>query len=414
MTSMYRRPFKLLSKVQHYDWGTRNAAAFIPSFLGIPAEKDRPYAELWIGAHPTAPSEILLNGQAVPLTKAIESAPREILGDDVARRFGGKLPFLLKVLSAGAPLSIQTHPNKEQARRLHAKDPAHYPDDNHKPEIAIALDGLTAIAGFRPVEDLVAVLTEYPELGDLVGYGLVASVLGGTNDADREKRLREVYEAIMRREGDDGALASVTAKIVARLSAMPSLSIEQRYFVEQYRVHKADVGLFSFLLFNLLQLKPGQAIFTDAGIPHAYLKGNIVECMANSDNVVRAGLTGKFKDVDALLEILDYRFARYEILNLEQRTDGVVYRTIAKEFEVTSYSKPSGCDLSMETGGSPVVVLVTDGFMTVKWPATEREEADTFSQGEAFLIPAALDRWRAFTAARVAFYSVAIPKKTGS
>ena len=175
MTSMYRRPFKLISKIQYYDWGTKNAAAFIPSFLGIPAEKDRPYAELWIGAHPTAPSEILLNGQPVPLDKAIESAPREILGEDVARRFGGKLPFLLKVLSAGAPLSIQTHPNKEQAHRLHAKDPAHYPDDNHKPEIAIALDGLTAIAGFGSL--MLANHQGIKSLGQVMSVGIAACMI---------------------------------------------------------------------------------------------------------------------------------------------------------------------------------------------------------------------------------------------
>jgi mannose-6-phosphate isomerase len=412
MNDIYHRVFKLNNTIQHYDWGTRNAEAYIPGFLGIPAEKDRPYAELWIGAHPTAPSEIMLNGKAVRLDKAIDSAPREILGDDVARRFDGKLPFLLKVLSAGAPLSIQTHPNKEQARRLHAKDPAHYPDENHKPEIAIALDGLTAVAGFRPARDLVAMLSEYPEIADLVGFGLVARVRGADNDAERERGLKKVYEGIMRRGADDAVLARVLENIVGRLSALHTLSVEQRYLVEQYRIHKADVGLFSFLLFNFVRLNPGEAIFTEAGIPHAYLSGNIVECMANSDNVVRAGLTTKFKDVDALLDILNYRFAPYDILNREQRTDGVVYRTAAREFEITSHSKPSGCDLTMQAAAGPVVVLVTDGTLTANWEEAGREEAIAFSKGDSFLIPAALDRWRVFSTGKVAFYSVAIPPES--
>ena len=136
--SIQPQPYKLFNKVQNYDWGTKNEDAFIPKFLGVKPEKDLPYGELWIGAHPKAPSEIEIEGIKYSLNWVIDNFPEEVLGKDVANIFGGKLPFLLKVLSAAQALSIQLHPNKKQAEILHAKDPINYPDDNHKPEIAIA------------------------------------------------------------------------------------------------------------------------------------------------------------------------------------------------------------------------------------------------------------------------------------
>ncbi len=409
MNRIYRRPFKLHNKIQHYDWGTRNDDAFIPRFLGSPVVRDLPYAELWIGAHPSAPSDILVEHRRTPLNKAIEDAPLEILGEDVARRFDTKLPFLLKVLSAASALSIQTHPNKEQARKLHSVDPAHYPDDNHKPEIAIALESLTVIAGFRPAMEIVAILREYPELSDLAGSELLKRVLTTTRKRDAVENLKLLYGTIMRRAAEKEKLLSVITRIVGRLSAGHSLSVEQRHFVEQYELHGADVGLFSFLFFNIIHLKAGQAIFTEAGVPHAYMKGNIVECMANSDNVVRAGLTGKFKDVDALLDILTYRFAEVAIINSEQKSDGVVYRTSAEEFEITGYRKEPGYEAVFESGGRPAVVLITEGSLTVQWEDDGYRRSEAFTKGESFLIPAILSRWWMSGNEKVKFCFVAIP-----
>jgi mannose-6-phosphate isomerase len=412
MKRTYRRPFKLFNKIQHYDWGTRNDDAFIPRFLGSPIVRDLPYAELWIGAHPSAPSDILVEARITPLNKAIADAPLEILGEDVARRFDNKLPFLLKVLSAATALSIQTHPNKEQARRLHATDPAHYPDDNHKPEIAIALESLTAIAGFRPAMEIVGTLREYPELSDLAGSDLMERVLATTREPDAVENLKLLYSTIMRRAAEKEKLLSVIVRIVGRLSRTGHMSKEQQHFVEQCELHGADVGLFSFLFFNIVHLKAGQAIFTEAGVPHAYMKGNIVECMANSDNVVRAGLTGKFKDVDALLDILTYRFAEYAIINREQKTDDVVYRTSAEEFEITGYRKEPGYEAVFESGGRPAVVLITEGSLIVQWEDNGGWRSESFAKGESFLIPAILSRWRMSGSEKVGFYVVAIPEHT--
>jgi mannose-6-phosphate isomerase len=406
---IFHRPFRLLNKTQHYDWGTKNDKAFIPHFTGSPVVPDLPYAELWIGAHPSAPSDIVVRGRVSPLNSVIEEFPLEILGEDVAHRFDNKFPFLLKILSAARALSIQTHPNKEQAGRLHSTDPAHYPDDNHKPEIAIALDSLTAIAGFRPANEIVAALRRFPELDGIAGSDLVGKVRRARSESELIANLKLLYGAIMRHAADEGELMPVIAAIVDRLSGKRNPASDEVLFVEQYGLYGADVGLFSFLFFNLIQLKSGQAIFTDAGVPHAYIKGNIVECMANSDNVVRAGLTGKFKDVRTLLEILTYRFAEYPIINREQKADGVVYHTGAEEFEITAFQKDPGFDAMFDSGGGPAVILITGGSLSVQWEEDGEWRSEEFAKGESFLIPAILSRWRMSAKEKTGFYCVRIP-----
>ena len=406
---MFRRPFRLLNRTQHYDWGTKNDDAFIPHLTGSPVVRDLPYAELWIGAHPSAPSEIVLRGRGTPLNMVIRDFRLEILGEEVARRFDGKLPFLLKVLSAARALSIQAHPNREQARKLHSTDPAHYPDDNHKPEIAIALDSLTAIAGFRPAKDIAAALRRFPELDEIAGSELAERVRSARSESGLVPSLKLLYGAIMRRAEDEAELTRVIPAIVDRLSKLKDPVPEEALFVGNYGLYGADVGLFSFLFFNLIQLKPGQAIFTDAGVPHAYLRGNIVECMANSDNVVRAGLTGKFRDVGTLLEILTYRFAEYPVINREQKPDGVVYHTGAGEFEITAYQKEPGFDALFDSGGGPAVVLITGGSARVQWEEDGEWRSKEFATGESFLVPAILSRWRMSAREKAGFYCVRIP-----
>ncbi|HEY3342559.1 MAG TPA: mannose-6-phosphate isomerase, class I, partial [Anaerolineae bacterium] len=148
--SISARPYLMHNQVQHYEWGTHDGDAYIPQLLGITPQAGQPYAELWMGAHPKAPSTVVVDGHDIPLDQWIAAHAQELLGHAVAARFDNGLPFLLKVLAAGEALSIQAHPNKAQARLLRASDPAHYPDDNHKPEIAIAIDSLTAVMGIKP------------------------------------------------------------------------------------------------------------------------------------------------------------------------------------------------------------------------------------------------------------------------
>jgi mannose-6-phosphate isomerase len=403
-----KKPYLLYNKIQKYEWGTRDDKAFIPKFLGIPAEPDVPYAELWIGAHPSASSEIETDEGKIPLHQAIQMYPKEILGAYVAGKFNNELPFLLKILSAAQALSIQTHPTKEQAVRLHAKDSRHYPDNNHKPEIAIAVDSLTAIAGFRPVQEIVANLRRYPELSEFVGTGIVEEIAASRTDAATKVLIQQLYRDIMHRSDDTAGLTRTIEAIAARLKSVPSLSAEERQLLKQHAVYGNDVGLFSFLLFNNIRLRSGQAIFTHAGVPHAYIEGTIVECMANSDNVVRAGLTGKFKDVDTLLEIMRYDFSEYEILNKEQQKDGVNFPIPAEEFVIAQYHKESAFSLDRDTNNRPTIILVMAGSVDLHVDDGENSPV-RFSKGEAFLIPALVSRYHVKGNSGASFFSVTVP-----
>lgn len=399
------KPYKLHNKIQNYEWGTKNENAFIPNLLGIKAEKDVPYAELWIGSHPKSPSEIEIDGKKYPLNEVIQAFPEHILGEQIYKTYGAQLPFLLKVLSAAKALSIQLHPNKKQAERLNRKDPKNYPDANHKPEIAVSLDGLTALGGFRPIHDIKENLVKNPEISEFVGTDLPSKILNAESDSAAENYVKELYATLMRKADDTDALLITISQWADRLTKKSNRSDVETQFLTQHELYGNDIGLFSFFFFNLIHLKPGQAIFTDAGIPHAYIGGNIIECMANSDNVVRAGLTPKFKDVSTLLDILVYNFSAFEILNEEQNRDHVVYKTTAPEFEVSGFSKPAGFKQDFSSDNKPSVCIVTDGKLTV----SSRMENVSFKKGESFMIPASLEKFTLSADQAVSFYSVTIP-----
>jgi mannose-6-phosphate isomerase len=403
------QPYKLYNKIKNYEWGTKNEAAFIPHLLGTPVEPNTRYAELWIGAHPKAPSEIEIDGTKYPLDKVIEEHPEECLGAYVCKNFSNTFPFLLKVLSAAHALSIQTHPNKTQARRLHAKDPKNYPDDNHKPEVAIALDSLIALVGFKPARSIRKNLAQLQELNELIGQEFIDKVLG-TNDLPAEENLlKKTYEAIMRHAEDKERLSACISKIRKRLSDKTSRSPEEEQFLEQHKLFGADVGLFSFFFFNLVHLKSGEAIFTDAGIPHAYIKGNICECMANSDNVVRAGLTNKFKDVGTLLDIIRYDFVECPVMESGAETGEMTYKTTAKEFEVSRFQKLEGFHQKCISGNRPSVHLIIKGSLDVQWNSNGSSQAAHYTAGESFFVPASLTHYEISVNSKAEYFAVKIP-----
>ena len=408
MTPFDPHPYLLVNQIQPYAWGTRGAEAFIPRLLGIAAKADAPCAELWIGAHPNAPSHVVLDGVQVSLRQLIVQHPREILGEAVAERFSGELPFLFKVLSTAEALSIQAHPTKAQARRLHARDPEHYPDDNHKPELAVALDSLTALVGFKPFPGILETLERYPELVDFAGAEVVASTRGarGASPQEQQARLRTLYETLVERSAAHAdELVAATGRLAERLSTGNTRE-EERLFLEMREKYSgADVGLFTIFLLNLLHLKAGQGLFIKAGIPHAYLKGNIVECMANSDNVVRAGLTPKFKDVETLVDILTYEMGLPPIIAGDASAAKVVYRTPAPEFQVSRLRMQPGQERAESTGGGPQILLVTAGDVLMGWDGGEAE----FRRGQSVLIPAFLGTFGLKAAAPSELFRVQVP-----
>ncbi len=319
VTAYARRPYPvaLCCGVQPYGWGDTH---FIPDLLQRPTSSETPQAELWIGAHPDLPATACVQPAPAPLDQLIAAAPARILGAETARRFGATLPFLLKVLAAARPLSIQAHPTRADATRGFAReeqlgvgqqDPKRsYRDRNHKPELLVALTDFHALRGFRPLDEIAAELALWPGLAARAGH------LDGTAAG-----VQRLYAAFMRLpqadvdtllapvlDGSRGRAADLHDPAQARyrwlLRAHASSSADGHY----------DRGLLSFLLLNLLHLRPGDAIFLPAGELHSYLDGAGLEVMANSNNVLRGGLTDKHIDVEALLEVLRVRPHSPEIL----------------------------------------------------------------------------------------------------
>ncbi len=408
------RPYRLQNEIQPYEWGTRDGEAFIPRLLGFEPEPGRPYAELWIGAHPKAPSKVRVEGGSLPLDEWIAAHPVEILGEEVARRFGPRLPFLLKVLSAGEPLSIQAHPNKAQAEQLHARDPEHYPDDNHKPEIAVALDSLQALVGVRPLPELEAVVQQTPELQEFLGAEACRSFLGegGSASQNEQERVRALFSALLRRSATHGAeLQEATDRLARRLrGASRPLSEAEAWFLRLHEQYPGpDVGLFALLLLNLVHLRAGQAIYTRAGVPHAYLKGNIVECMANSDNVVRVGLTPKFKDTHALLEILDVEARPAQVLSADAGQERVRYPVLSAEFQLTRWQLAAGKAIRLEAGGRLSFLLVTRGRVMLAWDSGSMPGQEVLRPGESVLLPAVLTRSSLSAVEEAEVFQVEVP-----
>lgn len=285
---------RLENVVQPYAWGSATA---LPRLLGLP-ETGAPQAELWLGAHPVAPSTV--NGRS--LEAVIADSPRTMLGEGVVARFGERLPFLLKVLSAARPLSLQAHPSLAQARAGFAREESAgvplsapqrtYKDPNHKPELLCALTPFRALCGFRRLAETRGLLSglEVPELRPFLEL---------LDDAG----LEAAFGHLMTRA--DPALVKAVAQACAR-RPVRGFEPECASAVALEREYPGDAGVIGALLLNLVTLKPGEALALGAGNLHAYLEGTGVELMANSDNVLRGGLTPKHVDVPELLRVLDF------------------------------------------------------------------------------------------------------------
>ncbi|XP_037089240.1 mannose-6-phosphate isomerase-like [Pollicipes pollicipes] len=297
---------------QTYHWGRRGSESTVAQLAaaaqGLAVDEASPYAELWMGTHPSGPSVLAKSGQQ--LADWIRQNP-SALGEKVLQKFGQRLPYLFKVLSVNMALSIQAHPSKEHAEELHRARPDLYKDDNHKPEMALALTPFEALCGFRPLEQIQRFLTVVPELATVVGADAAGRLLAAS-PADPQARchLRDCFRALMTREPAE--VARHVEALAARLRAQgdsPSQDVPSELLLRLNGQFPGDVGCFCALFLNHLTLQPGEALFLGPNEPHAYLLGDCVELMACSDNVVRAGLTPKFKDVPTLVDMLTYKCA---------------------------------------------------------------------------------------------------------
>lgn len=348
--------YRLSPGIQKYDWGNPDPHGLIPTLArGAGLEPGSgPFAELWMGAHPSLPSTITHAGnskleESIRLDKAIEESPLHFLGP--ARAETKKLPFLFKVLDAGRPLSIQAHPDQALAKTLHARDPANYPDPFHKPELAVSIRNMTALAGFRTRAEISADLKRFPELEK-------SALGGGADAADEREWIRLRYTNIMRMSRDDAR--SLSHKILSQAGSSPVDALFQR-LVETFG--DDDQGLFSAYFLNHIRLNPGEGIFLGPNEPHAYLGGQILECMAASDNVVRAGLTRKFCDVETLIAMLHYRSGKPEILLPRSDDAAAVYDVPVSEFE-TSVLTIRDNERHAIRPGETSIHLVAEGSLT--------------------------------------------------
>lgn len=378
--------------IQGYDWGSHDA---LTSLFGIPNPDNKPQAELWMGAHPNGCSAVSLAGEMQKLSAVIDAAPAAVLGEVTLARFGS-LPYLFKVLCAEKALSIQVHPSKAQAEAGFAREEAagiplkagnrNYKDPNHKPELVFALTPYQAMNGFRAIPAILALFerVKLPALSELT-----AALAANPGEAGLQHFFHQllILEGARKEEALVGLLAYAAAHQDEETFALvTSLAVQ----------YPGDVGLFSPLLLNVVTLQPGQAMFLDACTPHAYVRGTGLEIMANSDNVLRAGLTPKYIDVAELLDCTRCVAKPDDQILLSPRVEGVVqhFEVPVPDFTFSVY--PAG-EHSLTTTSAEILFAI-DGTVTLQQGDAELR----LEKGQSAFVPAATGSYRLLAEGRVA------------
>ena len=353
--------------VRSYDWGSLTA---IPDLLGRPATGE-PWAELWLGAHPAAPATV--GARAEPLDRLIASDPVAALGPAAASRYG-RLPFLLKVLAAAAPLSLQAHPSVEQAAAGFEREEAMgipldaprrmFRDRSPKPELICALSGFEALCGFRDPLQTAALLDTL----DAPALDPLRRRLQGRSGS----QMRDLLAWLLHLDRPEAALLAESAAEACAASACEDEWSGLRSAVADLgNRHPGDAAVAAALFLNHVVLAPGEALFLDSGCLHAYLGGTAVELMADSDNVVRGGLTSKHVDAAALVEVVDGTASDAPVQRPEP-VDGVVtYSTTAAEFSLRRLD----VDGSSAVAAGPAVLLCTEGCVEANGVTLDRGAA---------------------------------------
>ena len=352
--------YKLKGVVQHYSWGGKD---FIPNLIGTTNNDSKPFAEYWLGAHPNCPS-LLLNGGELSLCDAIKTSAEEILGKRVQQQFGS-LPYLFKILDVKQMLSIQVHPSLSSAIKGYAEENEkgipvnapnrNYKDENHKPELMAALGDFWLLHGFKDEAGIYKIFEKAPELCFL-------------RKEFEQEGYKALYETVMTmpQEKVDEVLSPLMQKIVPQYKAGEFQKSDEHFWAARAALTFCkndcyDRGIFSIYFFNLLHLKEGEGIYQPAGLPHAYLEGQNVEVMANSDNVLRAGLTDKHIDVPELMKHVRFEPTIPKIIPAKQEKEQV-YVSPAAEFLLTKYNLTTTLELSTE---SATIIFLYEGKMQV-------------------------------------------------
>lgn len=398
-------PFFIKGKIQHYPWG---GFTFLPQLLNRSNTGHKPFAEYWLGAHAKAPSEVWKKDHdPVPLDELIQSNPAKYLGQETANRFG-RLPYLFKVLDVKEMLSIQVHPSKSGAEKGFFKEneegipldaaSRNYRDDNHKPEMMVALSTFYLLHGFRPEAGMRQILNEVAELKPL--YALFD-----------QKSYEGLYTHVMTMPQTE--VNRILSPLLSRLLPLyqqgkldkkdPHYWAARALETGMTRMEQIDRGIFSIYFLNLLCVQPGQSTFQDAGILHAYLEGQNIELMANSDNVLRGGLTSKHVDVEELLKHVRFEGHEPEPGKGFSREEGEwVFPCPVKDFALTKFLADKGKTMEGECS-SMEIFLVISGQVRF-----EGDEAFTLNKGEAILmIPG--EKYTFMAAEKALMYKASVP-----
>ncbi|MER6469099.1 mannose-6-phosphate isomerase, class I [Streptomyces collinus] len=363
---------RLDNTIRPYAWGSPTA---IPHLLGVEPTGE-PQAEMWMGAHPGAPSRT----ERGTLVEVVDADPERELGAPAVAKFGPRLPFLLKILAAGAPLSLQVHPDLKQAQEGYADeerrgvplDASHrnYKDANHKPELICALTEFDGLCGFRDPAATARLL-------DGLGVDSLKPYVDLLRAHPEDAALSEVLTAVL--SADPEEMAHTVAEATA---ACTRLGGDYAPYADLAHHYPGDPGVIAAMLLNHVRLQPGEALFLGAGIPHAYLNGLGVEIMANSDNVLRCGLTPKHVDVPELLRVVRFEARDAGVLRPDASPDGEeVYETPIDEFRLSRYALSEGGaphDLTLDT---PQILLCTAG--------TVQAGEHRLTPGQSVFVPAA-------------------------
>ncbi len=377
----------LENQVMSYAWGSTSE---IQILIDRRAAIGKPMAELWMGAHPKAPSRVWINGQWLPLNQVIADEPVAVLGRDAAQKFSSRLPFLFKVLAAERPLSIQVHPDAEQARNGFFRENVrnipldagnrNYKDPNPKPEILCALTPFTLFKGFRKIDEMLALFQRLSSPTFSEGLGMLRT-------SPHTEGLRAFFSRLWYLKKETQA----TAIREAIQGARKNLNMDKAYewVLRLHAAYPEDIGLLSPLLFNLETLSSGEAVYLPPGEPHAYLKGMGVELMGNSDNVLRAGLTPKHMDVPELMRVV--RFTSGSIHKLTPSTLGPcrsIYPSPAAAFMLSYLSIHQGQKYTGAVQRSVEIWICIRGNAEIQDLVTR--ETLSIQKGRSFIVPAAV------------------------
>jgi mannose-6-phosphate isomerase len=379
-----RLVFPLDNALKHYAWGSHTVLA---GLRGESAPSHDAEAELWMGAHRSAPSSIEFGGVRRSLAEVLEEAPQAMLGPAAAGEFGSTLPFLLKLLAAAEPLSLQAHPNLEQARAGFAREnlagipldarERSYRDQNHKPELIAALTPFHALVGFRTLHATQRLLSGLNRLE-------LAPFISALGSGPEPAALRSFFELVTRIQGERARLVAE-----ATLGACRERAAEGGEFAREYawgarigELYPGDPSLVLALALNLVVLEPGQALHLPAGNLHAYLEGAGVEIMASSDNVLRGGLTPKHVAVAELLAVLDFRAGPAAVVETTEHGAETRYITPVREFALSRFDLDGRTDVRFVAG--PEIVVVTRGRIDLR----RGNDAVSLKGAESAFVPA--------------------------